>query len=223
MFLWANKSTKQLIADLRQGGTLSRMEGFTASVFQAYMPRLHAYYQGMLQSIYTAHPQLKGYYQQLMTDAGYPYPHPHPGPDPTWAARSKNMGPKSATVDHVDHANLAWGMCGLVNFGDFNPDEGGHLVLHDLGLIIRFPPGSVILLPSAMLRHSNIGIPEGQERYSMTFYSAGGLFRWVYNGFQSDKTVLKNITPELQKQREADRLKRWNDGLNMFSKLSELI
>jgi len=216
-WLKADKNTRRIIAELEGDGTSERIDGFAASLLQAYAPRIHAYYQQTLQTIYEAHPHLK----TAAAPDGNPIPNPGPGPH-TFAAKTGNLGYSSATAEHLDHANLAWGMCAIISKGKFNPDEGGHLVLHDLGLIIRFPPGSVILIPSAILRHSNIGVPEGQTRFSTTLYSAGGLFRWVYNGCKTDKTVLKDLTEEMRQKRESDRLARWENGLQMFSTLSEL-
>jgi hypothetical protein len=62
------------------------------------------------------------------------------------------------TFPHLDFANLAWGWCAITALGDFDPDKGGHLILWDLKLIIRFPPGSTILIPSTLIHHSNTSI-----------------------------------------------------------------
>ncbi|KAJ3752821.1 hypothetical protein EV360DRAFT_54542, partial [Lentinula raphanica] len=101
--------------------------------------------------------------------------------------------------------------------GRFDPDKGGRLVLWDLGLIVRLPPGSTILIPSALLTHSNLPIQDGEERYSVVQYSSSGLFRWVYNGFMSDKDFLETKKPVDIKKRAKDRKARWGNGLKMFS------
>ncbi|KAJ7794380.1 hypothetical protein B0H14DRAFT_3557404 [Mycena olivaceomarginata] len=72
-----------------------------------------------------------------------------------FAACTFNFGPHAITVSHLDFGNLSWGWCAITALGRCNPDLGGHLVLWDLKLIIRFPPGSTILIPSAIIRHSN--------------------------------------------------------------------
>ncbi|KAJ6495474.1 hypothetical protein C8R45DRAFT_1095110 [Mycena sanguinolenta] len=59
---------------------------------------------------------------------------------------------------HLDFANLAWGWCAITALGDLDPDVGGHLILWDLHLVIRFPPGSTIPLPLAIVHHSNMPI-----------------------------------------------------------------
>ena len=101
--------------------------------------------------------------------------------------------------------------------GDFDPTVGGHLVLWDLKLGIEFPPGSTILLPSAIFRHSNLPIGKGQVRYSLTQYSAGGLFRWAACGFRPHKQFAMDggVYGETGEA-------RWVKGLNMFSTIAEL-
>ncbi|KAJ7273985.1 hypothetical protein C8J57DRAFT_1224870 [Mycena rebaudengoi] len=124
-----------------------------------------------------------------------------------FAACTFNFGPNAVTFPHVDAANLAWGWCCVTAFGDFDPDLGGHLILWDLKLVIRFPPGSTIMIPSAILRHSN--------------FTAGGLFRWVYNGNKSDAKFFEKATASKLDSREADRAERWENGLRMFTVWNE--
>ncbi|KAJ7658555.1 hypothetical protein B0H14DRAFT_3702889 [Mycena olivaceomarginata] len=72
-----------------------------------------------------------------------------------FAACTFNFGPHTITVPHLDFGNLSWGWCAITALGRFNPDLGGHFVLWDLKRIIQFPPGSTILIPSAIIWHSN--------------------------------------------------------------------
>ncbi|KAJ7816451.1 hypothetical protein B0H14DRAFT_2261527, partial [Mycena olivaceomarginata] len=122
---------------------------------------------------------------------------------------------------HTDGANKADGMCLIGTLGDFDPDKGGHLVCWD-NLLIRFPPGCSILIPSAVVTHSNTPIQEDEERYSIIQYSAGSLFRWVANGHQSDlewhaSAMLNDIA-----QREKDRRARCQSALKKFMRWKDL-
>jgi hypothetical protein len=83
-----------------------------------------------------------------------------------------------------------------------------------------FPLGSTILIPSAVIRHSNTTIEASETCYYFAQYAAGGLFRWVRNSFCSDKTFKAMM--EQMEQREEDCQRCWKDGLGLFSKLSEL-
>ncbi|KAF8139165.1 hypothetical protein K438DRAFT_1496768, partial [Mycena galopus ATCC 62051] len=102
-----------------------------------------------------------------------------------FTAVTANLGPASVSPPHTDGGNKADGLCLISALGDFDPDKGGHLVLWDYDLVIRFPPSCSILIPSAVVTHSNTPIQDGDERFSLIQYSAGSLFRWVNNGHRS--------------------------------------
>lgn len=80
--------------------------------------------------------------------------------------------------------NLAYGWCAITALGDFHPTAGGHLVLPDLKLAVEFPPGSTILIPSAIFTHYNLPIGPDETRRSITLFSAGSIFRWISYKFQ---------------------------------------
>lgn len=130
-----------------------------------------------------------------------------------------NLGPQTVCHTHKDYANFpAW--CLILALGDFDPDKGGHLVLWDLGLVIRFPPGSTVAVPSSCVFHSNVPVQPGEKRFSMTQYASGHLFRFVQNGWKSDKQFMKD--PEAWqaelKRREGQRA----EILGLYTTLREL-
>ncbi len=94
-------------------------------------------------------------------------------------------------------------------------------MLWDLKLVIDFPPGSTILIPSAILKHSNTTIGRRERRYSFTQYSVGGLFRWVDYGYRRSKEYWASLGEELAEAKK-QRDERWSMGLQMFSTLEEL-
>ncbi|KAJ7847180.1 hypothetical protein B0H13DRAFT_1907427 [Mycena leptocephala] len=178
--------------------------GFANRLFQTWNPAVHTLYVAMLDALMHDYNQSlrRNFYRRFSA----------------FAAATLNFGLLTVTLPHIDTLNLAWGWCTITALGFFNPDPGGHLVLWDLKLIIRFPPGSIILIPSAILRHSNVGIGPNERRYSFTQFTAAGLFRWVDNGFRSDLTVTEQIRddPEAQAQSARARQTRWMDGINSF-------
>jgi len=87
--------------------------------------------------------------------------------------------------------------------------------------VVEFPPGSTIFVPSAIVTHSNVPIQPEECRYSFTQYCAGGILHYIANGFRTEKEFLAEASREEQAQREADRVGRWERGLDMFPKLSE--
>lgn len=113
--------------------------------------------------------------------------HPHLRPilpGGIYAAISTNFGLQVVSYEHEDYRNKANGVCPIFSFGNFDATKGGHLILRQLKLIVEFPPGSLIIVPSATLKHGNTPIDKNECRSSFTQYAAGGLFRWVHNGFQ---------------------------------------
>ncbi len=122
----------------------------------------------------------------------------------------------------MDSANFPFGWCTITALGHSNARRGSHLVLWDLKLVIDFLPGSTILIPSAILRHSNTTIAKGERRYSFTQYTAGGLFRWVDYGFQTSEEYWGSLHKEEHLQAQKERSERWMMGLHMFSTLEEL-
>ncbi|KAF7360079.1 hypothetical protein MVEN_00736000 [Mycena venus] len=179
-----------------------RIAGFTNGLFQAFAPDLHAYYSDTMDQLHKWNKNLKRNFRPTVS---------------VFAAATFNFGLRTVTFPHLDFANLAWGWCTITALGDYDPDKGGHLILWDLNLIIRFPPGCTLFIPSALLRHSNTSIQAHEKRFSFTQYTAAGIFRFVGNGFRSEKTVnaSKMTAEELGARMEA-RKARWAEGLKMY-------
>lgn len=145
-------------------------------------------------------------------------------PNSVWAAATFNFGPNTVCFKHKDYANLPFGWCGVTSLGNFNPTLGGHLVLWDLHLVVEFPAGSTILLPSAAITHSNvpINVNAGERRFSFTQYTAGGVFRWVDQGFQKTEQFKGRLAPEELRETLKTLSAQLDMGLGLFSTLDEL-
>ncbi len=128
-----------------------------------------------------------------------------------------NFGPKVQTIPHQDLLNLPYGWCAIHALGDFDPQAGGHIILWELKLIIEFPPGALLLIPSATITHSNLPVREGERRASITQYTGGSLFRYVDNGFMTDGE-LKAKDRKKYNQVYAEREERWMRGLSYLSR-----
>jgi len=136
--------------------------------------------------------------------------------------RSFNLGKQTASLPHLDQKNLAQGWCSITPLGNFNPDLGGHLVLWDFKLVIRFSAGSTVLIPSALLTHSNIPVHLNETRYSIVQYAAGRLFRWVQNGFRFNKDRLAHASKQEVEIYKTDEKLHWERAVDMYTKLDEL-
>jgi hypothetical protein len=89
---------------------------------------------------------------------------------------SFNLGNRVTTKKHVDSQNCPFGWCLDTALGNFDAMKGGHLVLWELGLILEFPAGACICLPSALITHSNIPTNKSETRLSFTQYCLGKIF-----------------------------------------------
>lgn len=173
--------------------------------FAMWAPNLYTFYAEKLGQFYAHYPHLRRNFWNSI-----------------FACCTFNFGPATVCFDHTDPGNLPFGWCAITALGNFDPKKGGHLILWDLHLVIEFPPGSTILLPSASLRHGNTAIQQGERRYSFTQYSAGGLFRWVEQGFKSTSEYYAGLTKE-QKDAEGKMGEdRWSMGVGLFSTLTSL-
>ncbi|KAJ3506660.1 hypothetical protein NMY22_g17177 [Coprinellus aureogranulatus] len=133
-----------------------------------------------------------------------------------------NLGPRVATVFHRDCKNLPGGFCAIHALGDFDHTKGGHLVLKELKLIIQFPAGAMILIPSAMITHGNTPVQLHETRTSFTQYTSGSVFRWVDNGCRTE-SAFKVADPAGYEQKMKEKATRWKNGLKLWSTVEELL
>ncbi|PPQ63302.1 hypothetical protein CVT24_006747 [Panaeolus cyanescens] len=182
---------------------ISRLASYADGAFRTWSPRLYAYYRSTLL-------KASSHTRQRINFKGS-----------CFAAMSVNMGGKVCCFKHRDCVNLAFGWCAITAMGNFDPKKGGHFVLWDLKLIIEFPPGSTILIPSAVFSHSNTSIGTEETRFSITQYTAGALFRWVENGFKTDKE-LQAQDPAHYSHMSDLKASRFEHGIRMYCTLDEL-
>ena len=173
-------------------------------VLARFAPNMYAYMRDTIRGLCEEHPHLRRFYKGTI-----------------FPCLSVNLGPQVVAKKHRDQNNLADGLCWILASGDFDHELGGQLVLWELRLVIDFPSGTGVLIPSAVISHENLPIREGESRTSVTQYAAGGLFRWVEYGFQSWKT-LKEKEPERARAIWEERPIRWRRSVGLFSKYTEL-
>ncbi|KAH7872081.1 uncharacterized protein C8R40DRAFT_1053391, partial [Lentinula edodes] len=179
----SGRANQKAMRELLQNRSIRRISGFTNVLFNSFCHKNYVEYNTTHHELLQKHPGLRNAF-----------------PHTSFAAVTFNLGPQSYSPPHMDPDNRASGWCVDTAMGPFDPDKGGQLVLWDLKLVIRFPPGSSILFPSALITHSTIPIQPHETRYAMIQYSSGGIFRWRDNGFQSDKSflakaMLRSCTP----------------------------
>ncbi|KAJ7607865.1 hypothetical protein FB45DRAFT_763692, partial [Roridomyces roridus] len=201
--LYSNPTNTEITDELRRHPFFLQIVGFTMLLMSIYAPRLFARYQKCKDDLLAWKKMQWNFDSSVLAGC-------------TW-----NFG-RAVTCPHRDFGNLAAGWCPVTALGDYNPDLGGHIILWELRLIVRFPPGSTIFIPSAIVTHSNTPIHPHEKRHSFTQYTSGSLFRWVSNGNMTDGEFLQRASPEQRAERDKAAGTRWEDGLDHFMTLAEL-
>ncbi|KAJ6495750.1 hypothetical protein C8R47DRAFT_973550, partial [Mycena vitilis] len=203
---WLNNNEYNGLADgLLTNEHIARLAGFADASFALWAPRLYGYYRKYDQELQTYFPNLR-----------------RPFPRSVFFGAAFNFGPRVWTFKHRDVLNLAFGWCAVQALGRFDHKKGGHLVFWDLKLVVEFPAGALILLPSATIAHSNVPVQADEERLSFTQFSAGGIFRYLDNGRRSVED-LSVEDPAEYKRLMGLRASRWEDGLGLLSTMEELL
>ncbi|KAF9060459.1 hypothetical protein BDP27DRAFT_1171801, partial [Rhodocollybia butyracea] len=155
---------------------IQRLSGLVNSAYKKFSPGMHEEYTKCNELHHQWKPSLRQNFKNSV-----------------FAATTINYGDENdQTVagDHLDHGNYAPGGCTVSNVGNHDDTKGGEMVLWNLGVVLRFPAVTSIIINSAIVRHQNLPVQPGERRYSITQYSAGALFRYVFNGFRNDKDRL---------------------------------
>ncbi|KAF9036136.1 hypothetical protein BJ165DRAFT_1316006, partial [Panaeolus papilionaceus] len=160
------KRNRKVLNSLNRAPCFRRISNFASSVFASWAPKLYQHYAAAARTLHGKYPDLE-----------------RPFPLSVFSTTTYNLGPQVICTPHTDVANLPYGWCAIVALGNYDPRKGGHLVLWKCKLVVEFPPGSLILIPSAVITHSNTTLLPHETRYSFTQYSAGALFRWVDQEF----------------------------------------
>ncbi|KAI0038879.1 hypothetical protein FA95DRAFT_1504953, partial [Auriscalpium vulgare] len=200
-----NKTHKAALGRLTEHWAFGRLSGHTNAGVSSAGPRMYHHLDEVLNDIRLDDPTLQKPFNNSIFPAA------------TW-----NFGPYAATVPHRDSRNVPYGWCAVTALGDFNYKLGGHLVLWDLKLVIEFPPGSTILLPSAVLTHSNTSIQPGETRRSFTQHCSGSLVRWWTYGFRT-QALMEAEDRVLAERLRGEAAGRWKEKLGLFSKWTELM
>lgn len=179
--------------------------------WETWAPDFHADYEDCHSSVLANHPSLVCVYPKTL-DINLPF-----------ACVTANTGPQTVCENHKDIKNKApGGLCVVQGLGLFDSRRGGHLVLHELQVIVEMRAGDIIFFPSAVISHETIPISVEERRYSLVWYSAGGLFHWRDAGGRSLKLWARKFSAEHAKHQDmGDR--RWIDGWRNFSTLADLV
>ncbi|KAI9431864.1 hypothetical protein H4582DRAFT_2062288 [Lactarius indigo] len=194
--------------------SIQRICNFGSSAFKIYGAKNYRYMKATVEALRAS--------RDSCSDEKLKLRRPYDSKVGVFPCRSFNLGEQSVSFPHTDNANLAQAWCSITPLGSFDPKWGGHLVLWDFKLVIEFPPGSTVLIPSALIKHSNTPVQTGETRFCIVQYAAGGLFRWVENGFRSDEDRRASSSEEQLQAYISEQGARWAKAAGMYTTLDEL-
>ncbi|KAF8060668.1 hypothetical protein FPV67DRAFT_1423590 [Lyophyllum atratum] len=189
---------------LLQTPAVKRTAAFQSKCYRAWMPRLYEASNNVLSQLLEWKPNLR----RNFTKSAY-------------CCTTFNFGPHVVCKGHRDHLNWAPGGCIITSGGAFDYVRGGHIVLVEAKLVIEFPPGCSVLIPSACITHGNTPVLKTENRISMTQYTAGGLVRWVDYGCRS-AGAFEKFDRGGKKAVDEKGHERWKVGVGMYSTIAEL-
>ncbi|KAJ7925712.1 hypothetical protein B0H13DRAFT_2229609 [Mycena leptocephala] len=192
---WLHTNYDDLSNRLLGNPDINRLATFASAAFAMWALRLYRYYHEHDTKLHKHLPHLHRIF-----------------PRSVFSCAAFNFGPNVWTFKHRDVLNLPFSWCAIQAAGPFDPTKGGHL----------FPPGALILIPSATLSHSNVPIQAGDKQISFTQFSAGGLFRYVDNGFRTEEELAAADPGKYERMMEL-KSSQWQMGVDLFSTLDELL
>ncbi|KAF9039581.1 hypothetical protein BDP27DRAFT_1244790 [Rhodocollybia butyracea] len=188
-----------IVEEILQSREVQQVARFVDQGLQSYFPKVHRLLTNLTRI--------------LQNTPGLQLKHNFPGS--CFAASQYNFT-NAATGNHIDFMNGFFLCCAIWNGGKFNPKLGGHLILWSLGIVVEFPPGASIIVPSASVVHGNIPIQSDEHRHSVTFFTAAGILRWYFNNFMNDNEFVAKASPSELAAWRAYKQDLWKLGMKML-------
>ncbi|KAK7441365.1 hypothetical protein VKT23_016612 [Stygiomarasmius scandens] len=176
-----SKKTTAALNRLWHEHAFVQIAGHASAAFAHWSPKLFQYYSETIEKLKAHDPSLQFSF-----------------PNSIFACATYNVRPQTISIEHLNHMNYIYGWCSVTSLGHFDYKKGGHFILWDLKVVIEFPPGWTMLIPSVYLRHSNTTISPGETRYSFTQYTAGAIFRYVEDGYQMRSQMNEHLCNEAE-------------------------
>ncbi|THU81353.1 hypothetical protein K435DRAFT_693757, partial [Dendrothele bispora CBS 962.96] len=195
------RKTAKAVKRLLSNKSFVWIAGHASAIFATWAPKLYQFYADYMDKITENNPSIYFNFSNSI-----------------FAAATFNFGPQTVAVEHLDHLNYIYGWCGITALGEYDYTKGGHLILWDLRMVIEFPPGWTILIPSSYLRHGNTAIAPDEKRFSFTQYTSGSLFRYADDDYKM-RTQMSDSERKASEEKQASRI---NEDLNLYSTLEEL-
>ncbi|KAJ8073037.1 hypothetical protein PM082_019905 [Marasmius tenuissimus] len=116
-----SKHNEEILQVLRDSEAIQQVAGYADYLMKTYFRDLHTLYTNVQEKLQVDNPELVQNFARCC-----------------FAACTFNFG-QAVTRRHTDYLNLLFGLCAVLPVGSYNPEEGGHLILWGLRLVIEFP------------------------------------------------------------------------------------
>ncbi|KAJ7199695.1 hypothetical protein GGX14DRAFT_372970 [Mycena pura] len=129
----------------------------------------------------------------------YWFPHDHKHLDQLMIDIEHHTGSSERTFPGTVFSMIAFNLgeqscmvmrrCVVTATGDFDATQGGHMVLYDLHLLVKFLPGWMAIFPSGLLNHANTSLQTGETRTSIIQYTPGQLSQFRNSGWRTQTSM----------------------------------
>ncbi|KAJ7468520.1 hypothetical protein FB451DRAFT_1039095, partial [Mycena latifolia] len=113
---------------------------------------------------------------------------------------------------HIDLQNLGPGLCVVIPFGEFSPEQDCKLVVWELGFVFQVAAGQPIFFPSALYTHYNTRLISMGMRGSIVAWMGASIFQYVDLGCRA----VKDLSPDELKAYRAGLKERVRAGFELF-------
>ncbi|KAJ8084970.1 hypothetical protein PM082_003747 [Marasmius tenuissimus] len=199
------KSVQPVLERLLSMPELKRLNGFQNGCIKLWEPQLHRKYYETVDSMHRKLLKLPRNFEHSI-----------------FTASAFNFGGRVRTIAHRDHMNWPFGLCVITALGHFDATKSAHLVLKEFKIVINFPHALSAAIPSACATHFNTRIAPGDTRTSFTQYTAGAIFRWVENGFRTEKSIKETNKAEWKEVQSRKRL-AVSERLKLYTNVDDLL
>ncbi|KAI1784362.1 hypothetical protein LXA43DRAFT_901759 [Ganoderma leucocontextum] len=116
------------------------------------------------------------------------------------------------TVPHRDTLNFGPGICCIIPFGDFDPEQDCRIVLKEAAAQIECGPGIPAFILSAVFTHSNTPLVTNRSRGSIVLWTNTSIFQY----YDLDCRPVNELTPEEKAAYDAAVHERVVRGIERF-------
>ncbi|KAJ7680860.1 hypothetical protein DFH06DRAFT_973391, partial [Mycena polygramma] len=176
----------------------------STAIHESFSPKLYAYTKNATELIHSFDSTLRREFQGAFPAAEF------------------DLG-ELGSAPRLQDKDLLHGWRALTALGNYDSRYGGDIILWDDGFIIRFPPGATILFPAALMRYSFVSVRPGEKQYAFSQYSPAGLYRYITNGYVSDRTIEGNRDKRAVEAVKRARGRRLEAAIDMYSTLNEFV